>query len=291
MRLRIGLVLAAIAAVLVLSSLPASWYHVNVVGPNFLLAVGVPDPARTEEIREIDGEFGLYNYHITNSSWQVPPEEYDDPMTVMPLYGQETGGQPVPNENAIEVYAGTTAAVAAAIVALALGAFGAWNIARYDRYRWFTAASLALAAVLLVGGCIYFSSALPGALEADAATGHEDTFGMAFSPYIDTTAGEPGFYSEFAGGYPNNDERLPEQLSYGPGAGWWLAGAGGIFAIIAAAVLVGAPMWTPRRRPRTDVVPAVKYVPVPTTDSLRGRRRYPKRMSGVSGNSPALRKR
>lgn len=280
MRLRLGLVLGTIAIVLVLSALPASWYHINVVGPNFIAAMEVQEDPLETEIREIDGEWGLRNYRISDSSWQQPPELTDDPMWVQPLY-EDTPG-PSPNANAQAVYMDTTVAVGAAVVALGLGAFGAWNIARHDRYRWFTTASFFLAAVLLVGACAHFSTALPGAMAEDAAVGSEEYFGAAFEPYLDPDGGDPGFYAEFDGGYPNNDPRNSEQLSYGPGAGWWMAGAGGVLALITAGVLVAAPQWRTLKRDRPATVEVVRYVPVPTVPSIREGRRYPRRMPAIS---------
>ncbi len=283
MRLRIGLILGTIAIVLVLSALPATWYHVNVVGPNFLAAMEVQQDPADAEVRQLEGECGLSNYHISDSSWQQPPPLMDDPMTVVPMYGDTP--EPGPNANAQAVYKGTTVAISAAVFALIAGAFGAWNIARHDRHRMFTAASFFLAAVLLVGGCVYFSTELPGAMAADAAAGNEDTFGVAFEPYIDPEGGEPGYYNEFSGGYPNNDPRNREQLQYGAGAGWWLAGAGGVLALITAGLFVGAPQWQSLKRERATPLEVVRYVPVPTVTDLRPRRRYPRRMPAVSRNS------
>ena len=283
MRLRLGLVLGTIAIVLVLCALPASWYHVNVVGPNFVMAMELQEEPLETEIREIDGEWGLTNYRISDSSWQQPPEQTDDPMWVMPLY-EDTEG-PSPNANAQVVFRDTTVAIGAAVIALGLGAFGAWNIARHDRHRWFTTASFFLAAVLLVGACIHFSTALPGAMAEDASMGSEESWGAAFEPYLDPESDAPGFYTEFSGGYPNNDPRNAEQLSYGPGAGWWMAGAGGILALITAGVLVAAPQWRTMKRESPATVEVVRYVPVPTVSSIRDGRRYPRRMPAVSRTS------
>ncbi len=91
MRLRIGLVLATIAIVAVLFALPASWYHIHVVGPNFLVAMEVNEDPFDQEVRELEGEWKLGNYQISNSTWSVPPEEFSDPsgttstLTVVPL--------------------------------------------------------------------------------------------------------------------------------------------------------------------------------------------------------------
>ncbi|NIP34447.1 MAG: hypothetical protein GWN18_05875, partial [Thermoplasmata archaeon] len=85
-----------------------------------------------------------------------------------------------------------------------------------------------------------FGSEMPGAMAADAVTEQEGTFSLEFDQYLDPDEGEPGYYSEFAGGYPDNDPRNMEQLSFGPGAGWYLAGIGGVFAILTGLVLVAA---------------------------------------------------
>jgi hypothetical protein len=246
------------------------------------MAVGVPEPVETEEIRELNGDFSLWDYRITNETFQAPPERYEDPMWVSSMGEPEVQ---IPNENAIEVYEGTTVAIAGAIVALSLGAFGAWNIAKYDRYRWFTAASFMLGALLLLGSCFFFGTQLPDAMETDAATGLEESFGIPFEDYIDPDS-DYGYYFEFSGGYPNEDPRASEQLSYGPGSGWWLAGTGGVFAILAGAMLVGAPQWIPLKRNRPQTREVLRYVPVPTVANLRVRRRYPKKMPAVNRMSP-----
>lgn len=280
MRLRIGLVLATIAIVAVLFALPASFYHVHVVGPNFIAAMEINEDPMDQEIRELEGEWNLGNYQISNSTWRVPPEEYSDPMTVVPMYGETD--EPIPNANAQAVIENTTVAIGAAVVMMGLAAFGAWNIARHDRYRMFTSATFLLAGVLLIGSCMYMGTEMPDAMAADSASGHEDNFGIAFEAYIDPEGGEPGYYNEFSGGYPNNDARNAEQLSYGPGAGWWLAGFSGIMALITAGLFVGAPHWQPLKKESTAPVEIIRYVPVPTVTSLRQRRRYPRRMPAIS---------
>ena len=280
MRLRIGLVLATIAIVAVLFALPASWYHIHVVGPNFLVAMEVNEDPMDQEIRELEGEWNLGNYQISNSTWRAPPELYSDPLTVVPMY--EETDEPVPNANAQAVIENTTVAIVAAVFILGLAVFGAWNIARHDRYRMFTAASFLLAGVLLIGACMYMGTEMPSALAADSASGHEDNFGIAFEAYIDPEGGEAGFYNEFSGGYPDNNPRNAEQLDYGPGAGWWLAGFSGVLALITAGLFVGAPNWQPLKKESTAPIEVVRYVPVPTVTSLRQRRRYPRRMPAVS---------
>lgn len=288
MRLRVGLVLATVAVVCVLCSIPASWYHVQVVGPHFAVSEAMEIPIDRAERRQIDGDFTLWDYSISNATFtdQLPdppdPSEYQDPMWVSDFSEEDVV---IPNENTVAVYEETTLLIGTSVFIMALGAFGAWNIARYDRYRMFTAASFVLAAVLLFGACYYFGQELPGAMEADSATGMEESFGLAFEPYIDPL-GDPGYYYEFSGGYPNQDPRAGEQLSYGPESGWWLAGTGALFSILAGAMLVGAPMWAPlkRRQPATREV--VRFVPVPHMANTRQRRLYPRRMPGVSGSSP-----
>lgn len=271
MRLHIGLVLGTIAVILVLVAIPASWYHVHVVGPNFM-AIGVQDPGEEIEYRELEGELSLRRAVINNQTWEAPPERFEEPMTVMPIMDDQDPNVPVPNENAIEVVRSTTIAIGAAVVALALGGFGAWNIARFDRFRAFTAASFLLAGILVLGACIHFSGSINDAMAADAETELEDTFGLAFEPYLDPEEGTPGYYSYFSGEYPDNNPQNTEQLSYGPGAGFWLAGAGGILAIVTALVLVAAPQYHSLREKRPREVEVVRYVPVPAVTSLRERR-------------------
>ena len=273
MRLHIGLILGTVAIVAVLCALPASWYTIHVVGPNFM-AIGANEPTMDDDIRELEGEWNLRNYVVNNQTWEAPPEEYCEPMTVMPIFEEVDPELPTPpNANAAEVVQTTTVASVAAVVALGLGAFGAWNIARFDRFRLFTAASFILAGLLLVGAVYNFGTEMPGAMAADAATEQDGTFSLEFDQYLDPDEGEPGYYSEFAGGYPDNDPSNTEQLSFGPGAGWYLAGVGGVFAILTGIALVAAPMYSPRPRRSERTVEVVRYVPVPSISSLRLRRR------------------
>jgi hypothetical protein len=289
MRLRIGLALATVAILCVLTALPAAWYGLNVVGPNFMI-VGVNEDPHDGEIRELNGEWSLWDYEISNSTFRerLPdPMEYEDPMFVAPVTDEEI--QP-PNANAIDVVSNTSVLASGAVIVMALGVFGAWNIARYDRFRAFTSASFFLAALLLLGACFYFGSSLPDAMQADAATGDEYAFGYEFEKYVDTDGELPAYYNDFSGGYPDQTEFDGEQLQYGPGSGWWLAGSGGILALVASAVLFGAPQWQPLRRKSTQVKEVLRYVPVPTVATLRQRRRYPKRMPAVNRVSPGYRK-
>jgi hypothetical protein len=273
MRLHIGLVLGTIAIVAVLCALPASWYTIHVVGPNFM-AIGANEPTMDDDIRELEGEWNLRNYVINNQTWEAPPERFEEPMTVMPIFEPaDPDLPPPPNAQAAEVVRDTVVASVVAVAALGLGAFGAWNIARFNRFRLFTAASFVLAGILLVGAVYNFGSEMPGAMDADAATEQDGTFSLEFDQYLDPKEGEPGYYSEFSGGYPDNNPRSMEQLSYGPGAGWYLAGMGGVFAILTGLVLVAAPQYSPRPKADGKAVEVVRYVPVPSVTSLRLRRR------------------
>jgi hypothetical protein len=163
-------------------------------------------------------------------------------------------------------------------------------VAARDRYRWFTAASFFLAALLFLGGCYVFAFTLPEAMHADAQGGSVEAYGILFQHYIDPEGGEPGYYFEFEGSYPNTDPRLREQLEYAPGWGWWLAGAAGVAAIVAAAVLVGAPSLERERDGDGQVEEVVRYVPVPSVEGSKRRRRYPKRMPAISRRSPSLKR-
>jgi hypothetical protein len=271
--LHIGLVLGTIAIVAVLCALPASWYTVHVVGPNFM-AIGANEPTIDDEICELEGEWNLRNYVISNQTWGQPPERYEDPMTVMPIFEPtDPDLPPPPNAQAAEVVQTTVIVSVVAVAALGLGAFGAWNIARFNRFRLFTGASFILAGVLLVGAVYNFGDEMPGAMAADAATEQDGTFITEFEKHLDPSEGEPAFYSEFSGGYADNNPRNNEQLSFGPGAGWYLAGMGGVLAILTGLVLVTAPQYTSRPKANAKAVEVVRYVPVPSITNLRLRRR------------------
>jgi hypothetical protein len=277
------------AIILVLMSLPATWYQVHVVGPNFNF-IGPDGPEPEDEKRQLRGRWYLGSYKLSEQIWDTDSRTVPDIWTPYDLYGQEDGTQLV-NEHAREVYAETTIFVAGGIAALGVAAFGTWNVAMKDRYRWFTTATYFLAAVLLIGGCYHYGMGLPEAMWSDSASGHEDSFGLVFSPYIDPEGGEPGYYFEFDGGYPNNDPRFSEQLDYGPGIGWWLAGAAGIMALLTSAVMVAAPSIVKEREGATQTVEVVRHVPVPTVTNVRRQRRYPKRMPAISRNSPTYKRR
>ncbi|UCC93536.1 MAG: hypothetical protein JSW25_02415, partial [Thermoplasmata archaeon] len=192
--------------------------------------------------------------------------------------------------HAYEVYRETSIVMVAGIGALLLGVYGMWNIAVHDRYRWFTSASFFLAAVLFIGGCYHYGMEMPTAMWSDASSGDAHTFGSLFSPYIDPEGGEPGYYFEFDGGYPSDEPTLGEQLQYGPKAGWWMAGAAGIFALITSAVLVAAPSLEREKGEASETYEVVRYVPIPTVTNVKRRRRYPKRMPAISRNSPGYKR-
>lgn len=285
MRLRIGILLGIVPFILVLSAMPAGWFAIHAVGPDFR-TVGPDGPTPADERRQLDGQWTLYEFRFFNETWNDQDQNPSGKWYRFPIIGDD-GSASGPDEYAGEVFIGTALAMGAGIGALFLGVFGMWNIARYDRYRWFTAASFFLAAVLFIGGCYHFGMSLPGAMWSDASVYQEETFGGLFEPYIDPEGGEPGYYFEFDGGYPNDDPGLGEQLQYGPGSGWWLAGAAGIFALIASAVLVAAPSLETEKQAEGPTYEVVRYVPVPAVTNIKRRRRYPKKMPAVSRNSPS----
>lgn len=285
MRLRVGIMLGVVPFILVFSALFAGWFHVHAVGPDFR-TVGPDGPTPNDERRQLDGVWTLSEFRFYNATWNGQDSDPTGKWHTSPI--QEEGGPDTSiNGQAAEVYSETVLALVAGIWALSLASFGVWNIARHDRWRWFTTASYFLAAVLFLGGCYHYATALPDAMWTDTATGEADSFGALFDHYIDPEGGEPGYYFEFDGGYPNDDPRLGEQLQYGPGAGWWLAGAAGIFALISSALMVAAPsMEREVAQDMGHVEEVVRYVPVPTVGNVKRRRRYPKRMPAVSRNSP-----
>ncbi len=289
MRLRLGIMLGVVPFILVFSSLFAGWWSVHTVGPDFR-TVGPDGPGPDDERRQLDGVWTLSEFRFYNATWQGQDSDPTGKWQTSPIH-EEGGPDTSMNGHAEEVYLETAIALVAGIWALCLAAFGMWNIARYDRWRWFTTASFFLAAVLFLGGCYHYGMSLPDAMWSDTSMGGGMSFGAHFDPYIDPEGGEPGYYFEFDGGYPNDDPRLGEQLQYGPGGGWWLAGAAGIFALIASAVLVAAPSIKEEMEERGHVQEVVRYVPVPTVGDLKRRRRYPKRMPAVSRNSPGVRRR
>lgn len=288
MRLRIGLALATFAVLALLFALPSTFYNIHVVGPNFDM-VGPDGPTPEDEVRQLDGRWTLWSYTGANSTFQTGSDRFEEPLTVVTFYGDEGGS--LPDSQALEVYQNTLVVVMAALVAFSLAAVGTWNVARHGRFQMFTAASFFLVAVLLLGGCFYFGTGLPAAMHADSTGGGADSFGGTFSPFIDPEGGEPGYYFEFSGGYPNQDPNLREQLQYGPGGGWWMAGAAGILALITAGVMVGAPNWEAMKEGTSDrTVEVVRYVPIPTATTERRKRKYPYRMPAISRNTP-MRKR
>ncbi len=290
MRLRVGIVLGIVAFILVLSALPASWYSIHTVGPDFR-TVGPDGPTPEDETRQLDGQWTLYEFRLYNVTWENSDTSPQGRWRTYPIHGGTGDEGTGPNDHAREVLSGVTMALGVGMVALLLGTFGVWNIARRDRFQWFTAASFFLAALLFLGACYHMGMGLPDAMWSDSSSGHEDSYGVIFAPYIDPEGGEPGYYFEFDGGYPSDEPRLREQLQYGPGSGWWLAGAAGIFALMASAVLVAAPSLREEMDGSGKTFEVVRYVPVPTVTNIKRRRRYPKRMPAVSRNSPTYKRR
>ena len=290
MRLRVGIVLGIVAFILVLSALPASWFSIHAVGPDFR-TVGPDGPTPEDETRQLDGQWTLYEFRYYNVTWETTDSTPQGRWRTYPIHdatGDEGTG---PNDDARAVISMVTINLGAGIMALLLGMFGVWNIARRDRFRWFTAASFFLAALLFLVACYHMGMGLPDAMWSDSSSGHEDSYGALFAPYIDPEGGEPGYYFEFDGGYPADEPWLREQLQYGPGSGWWLAGAAGIFALMASAVLVAAPSLREEMEGSGKTFEVVRYVPVPTVTNIKRRRRYPKRMPAVSRNSPTYKRR
>jgi hypothetical protein len=285
-RLQVGIVLACVAAVAIICALPAPWYQIHVVGPNFDNAMMAGEEPLDGELRQLDGQWTLWDYELNNATFDLPPPQSCEPMSVVDFTASDPAN---PNANALEVYHATSAMVVGGAIAFAAAAFGAYNVARHDRFRWLTAASMLLAAILLFAAPAYFGFELPGAISDDASTGSPDAFGAAYSPYIDQSAGPPPFYPDFSGGYPNADARDAEQLEYGPGLGFYMAGIGAVLAIIAGAFLFGAPQWGSARanvRPRE----IYRYVPVPVVANAPPVQRYPRRARGIDYNpsSPGL---
>jgi hypothetical protein len=280
--------MGVIAFILVLGALPSSWYSVHCVGPDFR-TVGPDGPEPDDERRQLDGSWSITTFRLYNETWEGQDTNPSGKWNATPIQGEGGAGVAV-NGHSAEVYRESIIALGAGIGALCLAAFGMWNIAHHDRYRWFTAASMFLAAVLFLGGCYNYAMSLPEAMMSDASLSSGDSFGALFEPYIDPEGGEPGFYFEFEGGYPSDEPTLGEQLQYGPGSGWWLAGAAGVFALVASAILVAAPSVEEERAERGEVREVVRYVPIPTVGDVKRRRRYPKRMPAVSRNSPSYRR-
>lgn len=292
MRLRVGIVLGIVAFILVLSALPATWYSIHTVGPDFR-TVGPDGPTPEDETRQLDGQWSLYEFRFYNVTWERTDTSPEGRWRTYPIHEDTTGNGTGPNDNAGDVFTGVTITLGAGIVALLLGTFGAWYIAKRDRYRWFTASSFFLASVLFLGACYHMGMGLPDAMLTDSLNGHADSYGALFEPYIDPEGrgGGPGYYYEFDGGYPADEPRLREQLQYKPLIGWWLAGTAGIFALMASAVLVGAPCLEEELDGTGKTFEVVRYVPVPTVTNIKRRRRYPKRMPAVSRNSPTYKRR
>jgi hypothetical protein len=273
LRLRVGLVLASVATVLVLCALPASWYHITVVGPDYTNAMTVGDPSEDTELRELNGDWTLWKHELSDEPFEVPPPRYTDPLTVN-LYGDDEMQDP--NANAIEVYSNTSAMAVAGVIGMAAAAFGAFNIARHDRWRAFTAASFVLAGILLLAAPAYFGSQLPSAMARDASTGDPLAFGAEYTAYINPDTVTPGFYKDLSGSYLHQTDDSREQLTYGPGIGWFLSGTAAVLCLITAGVVYGASQWRPLsiRRPVREVL---RYVPVPVVTNASTVPRYTRR--------------
>jgi hypothetical protein len=284
LRLRVGILLGIVPFILIGAALASPWFSIHAVGPDFR-TVGPDGPTPEDETRQLDGEWTLFQFRFFNETWNERDLNPEPGWVTSTIEGDGSDPQTA------EVYLETTIAMVAGIGALFLGLYGMYNIAARDRYRWFTSASFFLAAVLFIGGCYHYGMDMPDAMWSDATSGDSHTFGALFEPYIDPEGGEPGYYFEFDGGYPADDPRLREQLQYGPGSGWWLAGAAGIFCLIASAVLVAAPTYEMERGDPGETYEVVRYVPIPTVTNVRRRRRYPKRMPAVSRNSPTYKRR
>jgi len=286
MRLRVGLVLCSVATVMVLCALPASWYHITVVGPDYTNAMQVGEPDQDTELRELNGDWSLWKHELTDEPFQVPPPQYTDPLTVN-LYGDDEMQDP--NANAIDVYSSTSAMVVAGAIGMAAAAFGAFNIARHDRWRAFTAASFVLAGVLLLAAPAYFGTELPSAMARDASTGDPLAFGAEYTPYINPDTVTPGFYKDLSGSYLHQTVDSQEQLTYGPGIGWFLSGAAAVLCLIAAGVVYGASQWRPlgTRKPTREVL---RYVPVPVVTNASTVPRYTRRAGSYEAvsTSPGL---
>jgi hypothetical protein len=280
----VGILLGIVPFILIGSALAGSWFSIHAVGPDFR-TIGPDGPEPEDERRQLDGDWSLFQFRFFNETWN------DRDLDPGPGWTKTSITDDGVDVFAQEVYMETIIAMFAGIGALVLGVFGMWNIARFDRYRWFTSASFFLAAVLFIGGCYHYSMEMPAAMYSDASSGDPHTFGALFEPFIDPEGGEPGYYFEFDGGYPADDPTLAEQLQYGPGIGWWMAGAAGIFALIASAVLVAAPSLEEEKKESTETYEVVRYVPIPTLTNVKRRRRYPKRMPAVSRNSPTYKRR
>ncbi len=295
MRLQVGLLVAAIAAATVLCALPAPWYSIRVVGPNFEDAMVLGVPAEDQEIRELEGEWSLWKYELANSSFApaVPPppppgevNPYNDPLTVTFLTEADVKQ---PNAATLEVYSSTSALFVSGMAAVAAASFGAYNVARRGKWRAFTGATYVLGAVLLFAAPAYFSAELPDAMREDAEGGDEASFGAAYEPYIEPETPIVGYYVDFSGGYNNDDPFASEQFSYGSGVGWALAGLSAGLCVLAGALLYGAPQWGSVKapiRPRE----VYKYIAVPVVTGAPHVPRYPRRGGsyGHNATSPGL---
>jgi hypothetical protein len=285
-RLQAGILLAAIAAAAILCTLPAPWYNVYVVGPNFEEAMRVGEPPLDQEIRVLDGTWTVWDYELNNATFSAPLPEFTEPMSVY-TFGEDER-EVDPNANVNEVYATTSGLVVSGSLAFLAAAVGSYQVARNGRWRMFTAASMLLAGILMFAAPAYYGFELPGAMADDAARGDPLAFGAAYEPYIDSTAGPPPFYGDFEGGY-DAPAGASEQLEYGPGVGWYLSGFAAVMSVLAGALLFGAPQWgSAKATPRPREI--YRYVPIPIITGAPHVPRYPRRGAsyGVNPASPGL---
>jgi len=126
LRLLGGIVLVVIAFVLVLASPLATFYHVHTVGPDFR-TVGPDGPTDEDETRQLDGEWTLTGYQLSNITWDRDMNAWERDWDQYSFYGE---GSDIVNERGRKVYVETGAALVAGVVALGLGSFGIWNVAR-----------------------------------------------------------------------------------------------------------------------------------------------------------------
>ena len=285
-RLQAGILLAAIAAAAIVCALPAPWYNVYVVGPNFENAMQAGEPADQQEVRQLDGTWTMWDYELNNATFAAPPPQFTEPMSVY-TFGDDAG-KVDPNANVKEVYATTSGLVVSGAFAFVAAAVGAYQVSRNGKWRMFTAASMLLAGILLFAAPALYGFELPGAMADDAATGDPMAFGAAYEPYIDSTAGPAPFYGDFSGGY-GAPEGASEQLEYGPGVGWYLSGFAAVMSVLAGALLFGAPQWgSAKAAPRPREV--YRYVPVPIVTAAPRVPRYPRHAGGMGPvtTSPGL---
>ncbi len=69
MRLRIGILLGIVPFILILSAIPAGWWSVHTVGPDFR-TVGPDGPDADDERRQLDGAWTLTEFRFYNATWE-----------------------------------------------------------------------------------------------------------------------------------------------------------------------------------------------------------------------------